>query len=307
MLAPKILLLTCLSMLAFAGNSLLCRLALKHTAIDAASFTSVRLVSGAIVLALIVLLRDRAARKAGAAKVQSNVAGKGGNWISALALYTYAAAFSFAYTTLPTGTGALLLFGTVQAGMIGYGLMMGERFSLPQLVGLGCAFAGLIWLVLPGVAAPPLAGALLMLLAGISWAVYSLRAKGAGDPTAVTAGNFSRAAVFALVFSFATPASASLDVPGIAYGLLSGAIASGMGYAIWYTVLRSLPATSAAVLQSSVPVLAAIGGVLLLGEQFTLRLVVAAIAILGGVSLVILQKRVPAAKAGTQVPTQNKL
>ncbi len=291
MLAPNVLFLTCLSMLAFAGNSLLCRLALKTTGIDAASFTTLRLVSGAIVLALLVVLRERTARRrAGEPAVQA-IAGKKGNWLSALALYAYAAAFSFAYASLSTGTGALLLFGTVQAGMIGYGLLQGERFNLMQLVGLACAFAGLIWLLLPGVEAPPLAGALLMIVAGLSWAVYSLRAKGAGDPTAVTAGNFIRAAVFAVAFSLATLNSASLDGCGIGYALLSGALASGIGYAVWYTALRSLPATIAAVVQSSVPVLAAVGGVVLLGEILTLRLVLASIAILGGVTLVIVRKR----------------
>lgn len=291
MLAPKILFLTALSMLAFAGNSLLCRLALKHTSIDAASFTTLRLVSGAIVLALIVFFRDRASRAHASGSPGGAAAGKGGNWLSALALYAYAAAFSFAYTTLSTGTGALLLFGTVQAGMIGYGLLQGERFNLPQWIGLACAFAGLIWLLLPGVAAPPLTGALLMMVAGLSWAAYSLRAKGAGDPTAVTAGNFVRAAVFAVVFSLVTSGSRSLDAAGIGYALLSGAIASGIGYAVWYTALRALPATIAAVVQSSVPVLAAFGGVLLLDERVSLRLVLASIAILGGVTWVIVQKR----------------
>lgn len=260
MLAPKILILTSLSMLAFAGNSLLCRLALKHTAIDAASFTTLRLVCGAIVLALIVLLRERGVRKP-ENQASGSMAGKRGNWVSALVLYGYAAAFSFAYTTLPTGTGALLLFGTVQAAVIGYGLSPRERFNRLQFVGLGCAFAGLIWLLLPGVAAPPLAGALLMMLAGISWAVYSLRAKGAGDPTTVTAGNFIRATVFAVLFSVANIGSASIDAAGIGYALLSGGLASGIGYAIWYTALRNLTATIAAVLQSRVPVLAALGGV----------------------------------------------
>ena len=294
MLAPKILLLTCISMLAFAGNSLLCRLALKHTGIDAASFTTLRLVSGAIVLALIVLVRERVARRSdirASAKPVVGTGGKGGTWLSALALYAYAAAFSFAYTTLPTGSGALLLFGTVQAGMIGYGLFQGERFNVPQLIGLTCAVGGLIWLLLPGVAAPPVAGALLMMVAGLGWAVYSLRAKGAGDPTTVTAGNFMRAAAFAVLFSVATYRSMTLDIPGISYALLSGTLASGIGYAVWYTALRSLPATIAAVVQSSVPVLAAIGGVIILEESFTLRLVIASIAILGGVTLVITQKR----------------
>ena len=290
MLAPNILFLTCLSMLAFAGNSLLCRLALRTTRIDAASFTTVRLASGAIMLALLVLLRERAARRRSIPPALNASTGKKANWLSALALYAYAAAFSFAYTSLSTGTGALLLFGTVQAGMIGYGLSQGERFNLVQWLGLACACAGLIWLLLPGVAAPPLAGALLMIVAGLSWAVYSLRAKGAGDPTEVTAGNFIRAAVFAAAFSLANLNYVSLDGRGIGYALLSGVMASGIGYAVWYTALRSIPATVAAVVQSSVPVLAAIGGVLLLDERFSLRLALASVAILGGVTLVIMRK-----------------
>lgn len=290
MLAPNILFLTSLSMLAFAGNSLLCRLALKTTRIDAASFTTLRLVSGAIVLAILVLLRERTVRRRSVQPAVKSNTGRKGNWLSALALYSYAAAFSFAYASLPTGTGALLLFGTVQAGMIGYALLQGERFNLMQWVGLACACAGLIWLLLPGVAAPPLAGALLMIVAGLSWAVYSLRAKGAGDPTAVTAGNFIRAAVVAVAFSLATLNTVSLDSRGIAYALLSGGLASGIGYAVWYTALRSIPATIAAVVQSSVPVLAAIGGVLVLDERFSLRLVLASVAILGGVTLVIMRK-----------------
>ena len=288
---PKILLLTCLSMVAFAANSLLCRSALQHTRIDAASFTALRLVSGAVVLMLIVLLRERATRRSVIQPSSPTVAGTGGNWLSGLALYAYAAAFSFAYTTLSTGTGALLLFGTVQAGMFGYGLSQGERFNPLQLIGLACAFAGLIWLLLPGVAAPPVTGALLMMLSGLSWAMYSLRAKGVGDPTAVSAGNFMRAATFALVFSLAKLGSVSLDGPGMGYAFLSGALASGIGYAVWYTALRGLPVMTAAVVQSSVPVLAAIGGVIILEESFTLRLVIASIAILGGVTLVITQKR----------------
>ena len=298
MLAPNILFLTCLSMLAFAGNSLLCRLALRTTLIDAASFTTLRLVSGAIVLALLVMLRARATGRHSIQPAANAKTGKRGNWLSALALYAYAAAFSFAYTSLSTGTGALLLFGTVQAGMIGYGLLQGERFNLMQWIGLACACAGLIWLLLPGVAAPPLAGALLMIVAGLSWAVYSLRAKGAGDPTTVTAGNFMRAAVFAVAFSLVTLNSASFDARGIGYALLSGGLASGIGYAVWYTALRSIPATVAAVVQSSVPVLAALGGVLLLDERFSLRLALASVAILGGVTMVIVHKRTdgPAAK-----------
>ena len=274
--------LTTLAMLAFAGNSLLCRAALNHTGIDAASFTTVRLASGALMLWLLVRLRD--GRQTGA-----------GNWPSALALVVYAAGFSFAYLSLPAATGALLLFGAVQATMIGRGLWAGERFRRLQLVGLVLALGGLVGLLLPGLSAPPLVGSLLMLGAGVAWGVYSLRGRGAGDPTRVTAGNFARAVPIAAALSLLTSVlkygNATPDSAGLVYAVLSGALASGIGYAIWYTALPLLKATSAATVQLSVPVLAALGGVALLGEPLSLRLVLASVAILGGIALVILEQR----------------
>ncbi|UZK03835.1 DMT family transporter [Venatoribacter cucullus] len=277
MSAARIIVLTTLAMLAFAGNSLLCRLALQDTAIDAASFTSIRLVSGAMVLCLIVAVR------------RNLPAGKG-NWPSALALFAYAAGFSFAYISLPAATGALLLFGAVQATMIGFGLYAGERLQSAQWLGLVLALAGLVGLLLPGLSAPPLAGSLLMLGAGVAWGIYSLRGKGAGDPTRVTSGNFLRSVPLALVMSLLLPDQAVFDSAGFWYAVASGALASGMGYAIWYRVLPALKATNAATLQLSVPVIAAVGGVLLLGEPITPRLLLASVAILGGIALVILGK-----------------
>lgn len=271
--------LTALAMLAFAGNSLLCRMALKTTAIDPASFTTLRLVSGALVLWLLVRVRERRGTYAA-----------DGNWPSALALFAYAAGFSFAYVSLSAATGALLLFGAVQATMIGHGLWAGERFQRLQWVGLVLALAGLLGLLLPGLSAPPLAGALLMLGAGVAWGIYSLRGKGAGDATRVTAGNFLRAAPLAALLSVAMLHSASVDSAGVWYALASGAFASGMGYAIWYTALPALKATQAATVQLSVPVIAAAGGVVLLAEPLSLRLVLASVAILGGIALVILEK-----------------
>ena len=271
--------LTALAMLAFAGNSLLCRMALKTTAIDPASFTTLRLVSGALVLWLLVRVRERRGTYAA-----------DGNWPSALALFAYAAGFSFAYVGLSAATGALLLFGAVQATMIGHGLWAGERFQRLQWVGLVLALAGLLGLLLPGLSAPPLAGALLMLGAGVAWGIYSLRGKGAGDATRVTAGNFLRAAPLAALLSVAMLHSASVDSAGAWYALASGAFASGMGYAIWYTALPALKATQAATVQLSVPVIAAAGGVVLLAEPLSLRLVLASVAILGGIALVILEK-----------------
>jgi drug/metabolite transporter (DMT)-like permease len=274
--------LTALAMLAFAGNSLLCRLALKHTSIDAASFTAIRLVSGAVMLFLIVKLRPRAA------------VGEG-NWLSAIALFAYAAGFSFAYISLPAATGALLLFGAVQATMISHGLWVGERLRSLQLVGLLLAFGGMVGLLLPGLAAPPLLGSVLMLGAGVAWGVYSLRGKGAGDPTGVTAGNFLRAAPMAVVLGLLLLSSmemrASVDAAGFYYALASGALTSGIGYAIWYTALPALKATQAATVQLSVPVIAALGGIVFLGEALTLRFILASIAILGGIALVILERR----------------
>lgn len=264
-------------MAAFAGNSLLCRQALKHTAIDPSSFTAVRLVSGALMLWLLARFK-----KTGPAMA--------GSWVSALALFAYAAGFSFAYVSLPAATGALLLFGAVQATMIGHGIRTGERLHILQGVGVIIAFGGLVGLLLPGLSAPPLEGALLMIGAGVAWGVYSLRGKGVGDPVRVTAGNFMRAVPITLMLSVAMIHFASIDVAGLGYAVASGALASGLGYAIWYAVLPKLKNTSAASVQLSVPVIASAGGVLLLGEPLTLRLVLASVAILGGIALVITQK-----------------
>ncbi|HMB60379.1 MAG TPA: DMT family transporter [Xanthomonadales bacterium] len=266
--------LTFLAMLAFAANSLLCRAALRDTEIDAATFTSIRLISGAVMLWLIVRMK------------QGEIAGKG-NWFSACALFAYAAGFSFAYLSLSAATGALLLFGAVQVTMIAYGLCAGERLAGLQLAGLVIALGGLIALLLPGLSAPPLTGALLMMAAGIAWGVYSLRGKGAGDATRVTAGNFLRTVPIALVLSVLMRHSLSLDMAGLVYAILSGAIASGLGYAIWYTALPALKATHASTVQLSVPAITAAGGVLLLGEPLSVRLILASIAILGGIALVV--------------------
>ena len=218
-----------------------------------------------------------------------------GNWWSALALFAYAAGFSLAYVSLSAATGALLLFGSVQATMIGRGIAQGERLACWQWLGLVLALAGLVGLMLPGLAAPPLLGAALMVLAGAAWGVYSLRGKGAGDPTRVTAGNFWRAAVLALALSAVMQASAFLsatwDAEGLAYAVASGAVTSGLGYALWYSVLPALKATQAATIQLSVPVIAALGGVALLGEVMTEQFVLASVATLGGIALVIWGKR----------------
>jgi drug/metabolite transporter (DMT)-like permease len=214
-----------------------------------------------------------------------------GNWPSAAALFAYAAAFSFSYVTLPAAAGALLLFGAVQATMIGYGLWTGERPGKMQTIGLIAAGSGLLALLLPGLSAPPLVGSLLMLAAGVAWGIYSLRGKGGGDATRVTAGNFLRAAAFAACLGAGMLPWASWDTAGILYAAASGALASGLGYAVWYTALRGLTATTAASVQLSVPVIAAAGGVALLDEPLTLRLAMCSIAILGGIALVIARKQ----------------
>ncbi|SDP68701.1 Threonine/homoserine efflux transporter RhtA [Rhodoferax sp. OV413] len=278
----RTLVYTALAMLAFAGNSLLCRVALKHTSLDAASFTSIRLVSGALVLCLLVRMRRPGTPV-------------GGNWLSAGALFAYAAGFSFAYLRLSAATGALLLFGAVQATMIGHGVWAGERLRPLQWAGLLVTLGGLVGLLLPGLSAPPLPSALLMLGAGVAWGMYSLRGKGAGDPLAVTAGNFLRAAPLALAVSVLLYPAISLDSAGLRYAVASGALTSGIGYAIWYSALPQLPSTAAATVQLSVPVLAALGGIVFLGETASLRLLLASVAVLGGIALVIWQKQRAAA------------
>ena len=269
--------LTLLAMLAFAGNSLLCRLALKAGQIDAASFTAIRIVSGALVLALLMQLRGAHPLAAG-------------SWRSAWALFVYAAGFSFAYLGLSTATGALLLFGAVQATMIGYGLWSGERLAGWQVLGLALALAGLLVLLLPGLAAPSPAHAALMTVAGIAWGIYSLRARSSGDPAAATAGNFVRAAVIASLLGLAFLPWSHIGLSGVGYAVASGALASGLGYVIWYRAVQGLSATTAASVQLSVPILATLGGVLLLSEPVTPQLFSASAAILGGLALVIFGK-----------------
>ena len=277
--------LTLFAMLCFAGNSVLCRLAFQRTGIDAASFTAIRLVSGALMLVLLVWLR-RTTQPTG-----HSASRLGGNWLSALALMVYAAGFSFAYVSLSTGTGALLLFGAVQATMIAAGLRAGERFGPRQIIGLLIALAGLVLFLLPGLSAPPLGGALLMMTAGIAWGVYSLRGRGVADPAAETAGNFLRAAPMAIALTLALLARQHIDPMGVMYAVLSGALASGIGYTAWYGALRGLTALRAASVQLSVPVLAAIAGALFLHEPLTARLMLASVAMLGGIALVLFNKR----------------
>jgi drug/metabolite transporter (DMT)-like permease len=281
MLSSRPVLLTLIALIAFAGNSLLCRAALGYTEIDAASFTLIRLVSGALVLWALVVLRHSAGK--------SHFYHQG-NWLSALALFVYAAGFSFAYIYLDTGVGALILFGAVQSTMITYGLWCKERMHILQWLGLLLAGLGLVGLLLPGLSAPPLPAAMLMLAAGFAWGIYSLRGKNAGDPLQVTAGNFIRTVPMALLLSVLLIGQTSLDSTGVYYALLSGAITSGLGYAIWYSAMPLLKSTTAATVQLVVPLLAALAGVLLLQERFSVRLLLASVAIIGGIALVVLVK-----------------
>lgn len=275
--AARVVLLIVFAMLAFAGNSLLCRVALRDTAIDAASFTSIRLASGALILW--ILLRARGKQPLAA-----------GSWPMAAMLFAYAVCFSFAYRDLTAATGALLLFGAVQLTMTGYGLLTGERLAGLRLVGVMVAVAGLVWLLLPGLSAPPLIAAGLMLAAGLAWGVYSLLGRGAGDATAATGGNFIRAVPFAAILSLAAAGHASRDPTGLTYAVASGAVTSGLGYVLWYAALPALSATSAATIQLCVPAIAALGGAVLLAEPITARLLIASAAILGGIALTIRRK-----------------
>jgi drug/metabolite transporter (DMT)-like permease len=282
----RLLLLTTLAMLAFAGNSLLCRAALGAGRIDPASFTALRVIAGALTLVALVALR-RTPLPAAAAAAPVASAGVVGRWAPALALFVYAAAFSYAYVSLSAATGALLLFGAVQATMIGAGLLRGERLHGVQIAGLVGALGGLVALLLPGIEAPAPLGSALMIAAGVAWGVYSLRGRGSADPLLATRDNFVRAVAFAAALGLAMPASLHADGRGALLAVASGALASGIGYAVWYAALRGLSVLRASTVQLSVPVIAALGGVVLLGEAPGWRLVLAAAAILGGIALVI--------------------
>jgi drug/metabolite transporter (DMT)-like permease len=291
----RIFTLTLLAMIAFASNSLLCRAALKQGNIDAATFTFLRLFSGALALWLLMHVRRRVITKdtsfvespSRLSLITHCLSLQYGNWISALALFVYAAAFSFAYLDLSAGTGALLLFGAVQATMILWGLYKGERLNAIQIVGFFVAVTGLVVLLFPGLSAPSVAGSILMLGAGVAWGLYSLRGKGERNPASVTTGNFVRAVPFATALSIIFASWTHLNLAGICYAIISGAVTSGLGYVIWYSALPGLKAASAATVQLSVPVLAATGGILLLGEPITLRYILASVAVLGGIALVV--------------------
>jgi drug/metabolite transporter (DMT)-like permease len=264
---------TAFALLAFAANSVLCRMALRQAHIDPASFMSIRLLAGAVTLWLLVRLRTDGRF--------------GGSWPAALALLAYAICFTFAYVGLTAGTGALLLFGAVQVVMIAAGFRGGERIDRVTVGGWLLAVSGVVLLLLPGLSAPPLGAALLMLIAGCAWGVYSLRGRQSGNALGDNAGNFARALPGALLVSLLCWAQRAADTQGIALAILSGSVASGLGYAAWYAALPRLGAIAAANAQLSVPVIAALAGVALFAEPITVRLAVASVLVLGGSALAV--------------------
>lgn len=270
-------LLTGLALIAFAANSVLCRYALEHNAIDASSFTSLRLLSGALVLALMINLHRQPAH------TRSK-----GSWMAGFMLFAYACAFSFAYLLLGAAMGALILFGAVQVTMILVSVFSGNRLHITEWLGISLAFSGFTCLVFPGLTAPPLSGFVLMTLSGIAWAVYSLKGKQSSQALMDTAYNFLRTVPFVAVLILLTYQSAHYSSQGIVLAVLSGAVTSAIGYSIWYSALKGLGTTQAAVVQLLVPLITAVGGVLLLSEAITLRLTIAGALILAGTVLVIL-------------------
>jgi drug/metabolite transporter (DMT)-like permease len=264
-----------LALMCFAANSVLCRVALRDGAIDPASFSSIRIVSGAVMLLLVASWARGAARETPK------------SWMSAVMLFLYAVPFSFAYTRLTTGTGALILFGAVQITMLVAAAWSRERLRAMQWLGVTAALAGLVFLVSPGLTAPPLFAATLMGMAGFSWGIYSLRGRGLANPLAQTTTNFTRATPMVLIISLVALSQLHAEPRGIVFAIASGAVASGLGYVAWYAALRGLTATRAAVLQLSVPVLAAAGGVIFLTEPISLRLIVSAMLVMGGIALTL--------------------
>ena len=271
-------LFTALALVAFAANSVLCRMALRDGAIDAATFSAIRLAAGAVTLVVVARALD------------VGEMGHAGSWRPAAVLFLYAVPFSFAYLQLTTGTGALILFAGVQLTMVGGALASGERPHARQWTGLAVAVAGLIHLLRPGLAAPDPTGAALMSVAGVAWGVYSLMGRGERNPLARTTGNFVRAVPLALAVNLLALPQVHLSWRGGVLAGLSGALASGVGYVVWYSALRGLTATRAAIVQLAVPVLAAVGGIVLLGEPATLRLAIATALVLGGIALAVAKR-----------------
>jgi drug/metabolite transporter (DMT)-like permease len=277
----KTILFTGLALIAFAANSVLCRLALGESAIDASTFTIVRLLAGAIVLTVIMSI----------SKIKSNSntnSSTKGSWPASIALFIYALTFSFAYVTLDTATGALILFGSVQITMILMSIFSGNRLHISEWFGMAIAFTGFVYLILPGVTTPSVIGFLLMTVSGIAWGIYTLKGRGSKNPIMDTAFNFLRTMPFVIILAIVTFKYAHYSSEGILLAVLSGSIASGIGYMIWYSALSGLSVTQAAVLQLLVPVIAAVGGIIFVSESISFRLTVSSAMILGGILMVVL-------------------
>lgn len=272
--------LTLAAMIAFAANSLLARLALGADSIDAASYTALRIVSGAAFLFFI-------SRRPGQVRMQEIP----GNWLAATALFAYAMAFSLSYLMLGAATGALILFSSVQATMVGFSLARGDSLSLRELAGFTIAFLAFVYLILPGVGRPDLTGSALMVISGISWGVYTLRGRGSTSPLRDTAGNFLRASAFCLPLALYTIWGGKASASGVLLALASGVVASGLGYSIWYRALTGLTTFQAALVQLSVPVIAAFGAILFLSEALTVRFAIVSPFVLGGIAFAIVAKQ----------------
>ncbi|TLU64084.1 DMT family transporter [Thalassotalea litorea] len=276
---------TSVALIAFAANSILCRLALKDEAIDPSSFTSIRLLSG-VVMFIVLLAFPRNGKKHNMQLLSFS----GKNFLAAGTLFIYAIGFSYAYITLDTGTGALILFGTVQLTMIGIGFIRGEKLHVFDGAGIFIAFGGLIYLLYPTISTPNMSGALYMVIAGVAWGVYTVLGRASAAPLTDTANNFIWTMPLVIVLFIFTVTSANITVKGAFLAVLSGAFASALGYSVWYKALNTLGNIQAAVLQLSVPVIAAIGGVLFVFESITIRLMLSSLMVLGGILLVILRK-----------------
>jgi drug/metabolite transporter (DMT)-like permease len=282
----RIVLFTSFALIAFAANSVLNRLALGGNTIDASSYVAIRLISGALTLALMQGFNKNDFSLIKNAFKQSSIS----TYLPAFFLFSYGITFSFAYRSLNSGTGAFILFGTVQITMLSNALIKGERPHFSEWLGLLTAIGGLIYLILPGLSAPDPFGALLMFIAGLSWAYYTLKGRGVADPLEATALNFVRSVPMILVVVVFTIDQAHISTEGFLYALISGAITSGVGYAVWYAALKGLTTTQAAILQLFVPIIAAVGGIVFLSESLTTRLIYTGLLILGGVALALFGK-----------------
>ena len=289
----KIIASTVFALFAFAANSVFCRLALGDEAIDATSFTSVRLFSGIIILFILMQFTSHVSIPQGSLKADAN-----GSWLAAIMLFTYAVTFSFGYISLDTGTGALILFGAVQITMILFNVISGSRLHYSEWLGLTCAFIGFVYLILPSITTPSLTGFILMSVSGMAWAFYTLLGRKSKHALSDTAFNFLRTSPFILILVLLSFNNLHISSTGFLLAVLSGAIASGIGYFVWYIALSGLSVTQAAVLQLFVPIIAALGGVVFTSESITLRLIESSILVLGGILLVIL---------GRYYFTQNKV